>query len=144
MFNSILVVCVGNICRSPTGEQLIKHYCPHLKVYSAGIGALVGYGADENARSVALKRSISLEEHNARQITADMCRKYDLILAMERKHINEITKIAPEVRGKTMLFGHWCGGREIPDPYRKSIDAFDSVYLLLDDAAQKWAHALNR
>ena len=144
MFNSILIVCVGNICRSPTGERLMKHYCPHIQVSSAGLGALVNYPADENAIKVAAQHDLSLEGHRARKITSAMCRENDLILVMERKHINEIGKIAPVVRGKTMLFGHWCNGREIPDPYRKSIEAFESVYLLLDDAAQKWAHALNR
>jgi len=122
----------------------MKHYCPHIQVSSAGLGALVNYPADENAIKVAAQHDLSLEGHRARKITSAMCRENDLILVMERKHINEIGKIAPEVRGKTMLFGHWCNGREIPDPYRKSIEAFESVYLLLDDAAQKWAHALNR
>lgn len=144
MFNSILIVCVGNICRSPTGERLLKRYCPDVKVESAGLGALVNYPADENAIKVAEQHDLSLEGHRARKITSAMCRENDLILVMEKQHINDISNIAPEVRGKTMLFGHWCAGREIPDPYRKSIEAFESVYLLLDDAAQKWAHALNR
>ncbi|AUX95480.1 protein tyrosine phosphatase [Mixta gaviniae] len=144
MFNSILIVCVGNICRSPTGERLLKHYCPTLQVSSAGLGALVDYPADESAIKVAAQHGLSLEGHRARKLTSAMCREHDLILVMEKQHINEIGKIAPEVRGKTMLFGHWCNGREIPDPYRKSTEAFESVYLLLDDAAQKWAHALNR
>lgn len=144
MFDSILVVCVGNICRSPTGERLLQKYCPQLEIHSAGLGALVGHEADANASAIAGKRDVSLEKHSARQITAEMCRKHDLILVMEKKHINDITKLVPEVRGKTMLFGHWTGQREIPDPYRKSMEAFESVYILLDDAAQKWANALNR
>ncbi len=44
MFNNILVVCVGNICRSPTAERLLQRYHPELKVESAGLGALVGKG----------------------------------------------------------------------------------------------------
>jgi len=50
MFNKILVVCVGNICRSPTGERLLKHYQPALTVESAGLGALVGKGARRRHR----------------------------------------------------------------------------------------------
>lgn len=144
MFNSVLIVCVGNICRSPTAERLLQKYCPQLEIDSAGLGALVGHEADESAKTVAGKRDVLLENHCAKQITAEMCRSRDLILVMEKKHINDITKLAPEVRGKTMLFGHWAGQREIPDPYRKSMEAFDSVYILLDEAAQKWANALNR
>lgn len=144
MFNSILVVCVGNICRSPTGERLLQKYCPEMEISSAGLGALVGHSADANACEVAGRRALSLEGHKARQITSELCRGHDLILVMEQTQINEITRIAPEVRGKTMLFGHWSGGRDVPDPYRKSMEAFESVYLLLDDAAQKWANALNQ
>jgi protein-tyrosine phosphatase len=52
-----------------------------------------------------------------------MCREYDLILTMEKRHIHALCDIAPEMRGKVMLFGHWDNEREIPDPYRKSHEA---------------------
>ena len=61
MFNNILVVCVGNICRSPTAERLLQRYHPELKVESAGLGALVGKGADPTAISVAAEHQLSLE-----------------------------------------------------------------------------------
>ena len=142
MFNKILVVCVGNICRSPTAERLLRRYQPELTVHSAGLGALVGKPADANAVSVAQANDLSLDGHSARQLTAAMCREYDLILTMERRHIHALCDIAPEMRGKVMLFGHWDEEREIPDPYRKSRDAFEAVYSLLDRSAQKWAQAL--
>ena len=143
MFNKILVVCVGNICRSPTGERLLKHYQPALTVESAGLGALVGKGADATASSVAQDNQLSLAGHSARQITGRMCREYDLILVMEKRHIAALCEIAPEMRGKVMLFGHWDGEREIPDPYRKSREAFEAVYTLLDRSARQWAQALH-
>lgn len=59
MFNNILVVCVGNICRSPTAERLLQRYHPELKVESAGLGALVGKGADPTAISVAAEHQLS-------------------------------------------------------------------------------------
>ncbi|MGU3415475.1 low molecular weight protein-tyrosine-phosphatase Wzb [Enterobacteriaceae bacterium C23F] len=142
MFNKILVVCVGNICRSPTAERLLKHYLPSLNVESAGLGALVGKGADESATSVAAAHHISLDGHCARQLSGRMCREYDLILTMEKSHIARLCEIAPEMRGKVMLFGHWDNEREIPDPYRKSRDAFEAVYHLLDQSASQWAQAL--
>lgn len=80
MFNNILVVCVGNICRSPTAERLLQRYHPELKVESAGLGALVGKGADPTAISVAAEHQLSLEGHCARQISRSLCRNYDLIL----------------------------------------------------------------
>ncbi|MND62934.1 low molecular weight protein-tyrosine-phosphatase Wzb [Lelliottia amnigena] len=142
MFNKILVVCVGNICRSPTAERLLKNYQPNLIVESAGLGALVGKGADERAMSVAQAHNLSLDGHVARQVSGRMCRDYDLILAMEKRHIHALCELAPEMRGKVMLFGHWDGEREIPDPYRKSREAFEAVYTLLDQSAQQWAQAL--
>jgi len=142
MFNKILVVCVGNICRSPTAERLLKNYQPNLIVESAGLGALVGKGADERATNVAQEHDLSLDGHVARQVSGRMCRDYDLILAMEKRHIPALCELAPEMRGKVMLFGHWDGEREIPDPYRKSREAFEAVYTLLDQSAQQWAQAL--
>lgn len=143
MFNKILVVCVGNICRSPTAERLLKQYQPTLTVASAGLGALVGKGADAQASRVAADNQLSLDGHCARQVSARMCRDYDLILAMEKRHIHALCDIAPEMRGKVMLFGHWDNEREIPDPYRKSREAFEAVYTLLDQSARQWAQALN-
>lgn len=144
MFNSILVVCVGNICRSPTGERLLQKCMPEKKISSAGLGALVGKPADEMAQEVALSHELSLENHKGKQLTAKMCREFDLILVMEKSHIEAVCRLAPEVRGKTMLFGHWIGPREIADPYRQSREAFEFVYGLLDQSAQKWALALRR
>lgn len=68
-----------------------------------------------------------------------MARNYDLILAMESEHIAQVTAITPEVRGKTMLFGQWLEQKEIPDPYRKSQDAFEHVYGMLERASQNGA-----
>ncbi|HFK4650435.1 protein tyrosine phosphatase [Serratia marcescens] len=144
MFNSVLVVCVGNICRSPTGERLLKEKLPHKKIASAGLSALVGKPADTQAAEVARKHNLSLENHHAQQLTASLCREYDLILVMEKAHVDAVCRLAPEVRGKTMLFAHWLGQQDIPDPYRKSAEAFEFVYSLLAEGAQKWALALNR
>lgn len=143
MFDSILVVCVGNICRSPTGERLLKQLLPTKDIDSAGLGAVIGSGADSVASMVAETHGVSLEGHVAKQITRELCRKYSLILVMEKTHIEAVTRLAPEVRGKTMLFGHWLEQKDIPDPYGKSQEAFEFVYRLLADSAQKWAKALN-
>lgn len=142
MFDSILVVCVGNICRSPTGERLLKKYLPHKNIASAGVGALSGNAADPAAVSAANEHQLSLEAHCAQQLTAEMCREYDLILVMEKKHIDAVCAYSSSVRGKIMLFGHWTA-QEIADPYKKSHEAFQSVYRQLDAAAQAWANKLN-
>ncbi len=142
-FDSILVVCVGNICRSPTAERLLKQALPHKTISSAGISALAGHAADDTATAVADQNGVSLEGHVARQLTREMCQQHDLILVMEQKHIDAVTRIAPEVRGKTMLYGHWIK-RDIPDPYRQSREAFEFTYDLLADATQAWAQRLKK
>ena len=142
MFNKILVVCVGNICRSPSGEYLLKELLPNKVIASAGVGALVGKPADKLACSVATEHGISLEGHQARQLTAELCRDFDLILVMEHRHINAVTEIAPEVRGKTMLLSHWSGKQDIPDPYRQSREAFEHAYQLIEKSAAAWANKL--
>lgn len=124
MFNSILVVCTGNICRSPIGERYLRSLLPNKKIDSAGTSALVDHAADESAILVASSHGISLDGHVAKQFTSSLGRQYDLILVMEKYHIEQIGRVAPEARGKTMLFGHWLNQRDIPDPYRKSNEAF--------------------
>lgn len=150
MFNKILVVCVGNICRSPTGEYLLQQLLPNKQIASAGLASekshLVGKPADAMSREIAAANGVQLEGHQSQQLTSQLCRQYDLILVMEKGHIEAVTSIAPEARGKTMLFGHWLGGdtsqRDIPDPYRQSREAFEHAYSLIEQAAKAWVTKL--
>lgn len=142
MFSRVLVVCVGNICRSPTGKYLLRQLKPNLIIDSAGVGALVGKNADSMAFEVAKENNLDLSKHKAQQLTREMCSQYDLILVMEKKHIASVSNIAPEARGKTMLFGQWLDQKEIPDPYRQSKEAFEFTYQLLSDSANAWAKHL--
>lgn len=143
MFNKILVVCVGNICRSPIGEALLKKYVTHCQIDSAGVKALVGSQADAQAQAVAASHNIDLSKHEAKQLTQQMCQEADLILVMEAGHTNVIDGICPMSRGKVMLFGQWLGGdKDIADPYQKSDEMFALVYQKVDDAAKHWAQKL--
>jgi protein-tyrosine phosphatase len=142
MLDKMLVVCVGNICRSPLGERLLRKYLPNKDIHSAGIKALVGNTADDKVIEVACEHHLAINDHCARQLTSQLCREYDLILVMEKIHINIICELVPEVRGKVMLFGHWTS-QEIADPYKKGIESFRTTYFLLDDAAKKWASKLS-
>lgn len=143
MFKSILVVCIGNICRSPTGERLLKESLPEIKISSAGLGALVGHSADEYAAEIAGENDISLDGHIAKQLTSKLCREYDLILVMERKHIEAVCNIAPESRGKIMLLDTGLEGKIFPI-HTKSKEAFSFVFKQLNDATREWVRALNR
>lgn len=142
MFNSILIICTGNICRSPIGERYLRKMLPDKVIDSAGLDALVDSPADSNASLVAEKNGLSLERHKGRQFTASIGRRYDLILVMEKNHIEQIGKISPELRGKTMLYSYWLNKKDIPDPYRKSYEAFESVYKLIEQAGACWVEKL--
>lgn len=141
MINSILVVCVGNICRSPIGERLLQTLLPDRTIASAGIAALVGHSADPLSVEVAAEHQLDLTGHVARQLTAEMCQPYDLILVMEKRHVDGVCQIAPEARGKIMLFGHWLQ-QQIRDPYGQDKMVFEQVYSLLERSAKEWLKKL--
>ena len=142
MFNKILVVCVGNICRSPTAEFMLQAALPNKQVDSAGLHAMVDNDMDAQARAVAEKNDLVCKTHCARQLTSELGREYDLILVMERRHRDDIAARFPELMAKTMLLGKWEGDIDIPDPYRKSDEMFAQVYALIDRAVQSWAKKL--
>jgi len=121
----------------------LKQYLPDKKISSAGISALVGHHADDTASRIAGKNGISLDGHVAQRITSRMCNEYDLILVMEKQHIKSVERISPEAKGKIMLFGRWDNEVEIHDPYRKNDEFFDSVFMMLNNSAEKWAKVLS-
>lgn len=144
MFKSILVVCAGNICRSPTGEYLLKDKLADsdISVSSAGLTALVGKGAEATATSIALTNNIDMSGHKGRQLDSALIAENDLILVMEECHLSDLLAQYPQARGKTFLLGKWIGDKEIPDPYRKSQEAFEHVYQLIDQACTAWTKYL--
>ena len=142
MIRNILVVCVGNICRSPLGERILQSQLPDLRVTSAGIGALVGHAADEMASEVAASHGVSLGNHQARQFTAALGRENDLILVLEPGHKAQITRDTPQLSGKTMLLDHWAGAKGIADPYQKSKEFHEAVFQQIEAAASGWAQRL--
>lgn len=146
MFDRILVVCVGNICRSPVGERLLARELASstrpVQIGSAGIAALEGQGADELASEVAQAHGLSLEGHVARQFTPELARDQDLILVMEPGHRAEILKQNPQLAGRIMLFDRWTGDRGIVDPYRRSREMHEVVFSRISEAAKAWATRL--
>lgn len=142
MFSSVLVVCVGNICRSPVGERILAAACPNLRVESAGIAALVGRSVDEYSAEIATENGINIEGHIARQFSSSIAKDFDLILALEKGHTKVIAQQAPEAAGKTMLFGQWVDQQDIADPYCKSREFHLAVFEQLREASDCWATKL--
>ncbi|NOQ68491.1 MAG: low molecular weight phosphotyrosine protein phosphatase [Gammaproteobacteria bacterium] len=145
MFNNILIVCVGNICRSPMAEYLlqqkIKKQGLDTCVSSAGLGALVGQGADEYAIEVMTEHGVAGVAHRARQLNNEMVKQNELILVMEHWQQKEIESLYPYARGRVHLLGKW-GETEISDPYRKPKEAFVHAYEKINNACDEWCDKL--
>ncbi|MDN3223763.1 low molecular weight protein-tyrosine-phosphatase [Pseudomonas nunensis] len=144
MFRKILVVCVGNICRSPTAELLLRNALASstIAVTSAGLSARVGEAMEPAARQVLEAHGHCAEGFKARQITPDIVNESDLILVMEKQHVTQVLKIASHARGKVFLLGKWQSEREIQDPYRQGRAAFIHAHALIEDAVCSWAQRL--
>lgn len=142
--NRILVVCIGNICRSPVGERVLRKGLPEMDVSSAGLGAVVGHGADEKTAQAAEAAGVSVEGHVARQFTGELGRQADLILVMEAEHRRVLADTHPELSGKVMLFDHWIGGTGIPDPHGKPLTAHEAAVERIVRAAEGWIGKLGR
>ena len=143
MYHNILIVCLGNICRSPTAERIMQTKLPGHRISSAGIKALAGKDADFQAIKTALKHGVIVAGHTARQLTAQMCEQADLILVMEPCQIDMVADIHPPARSKTMLFAQWLPKKTVPDPYKQSSEMFEAVFEQLNAAADTWKTKLN-
>jgi protein-tyrosine phosphatase len=91
-FKNILVVCVGNICRSPMAEYFLKTNCPNQHIESAGLSAMVGHHADEKAIHCMDQFHIDMRPHIAKQINASLIKQADLILVMSTNQAQHIDK----------------------------------------------------
>lgn len=141
-FNNILVVCVGNICRSPMAEALLKQRYPHKNIDSAGVGALVGHSADNAALEIMAKQEIDITNHVAKQIDESLAKKADLIFTMSDSQTKWIEERWPFCRGKTFKLGHWQD-KDIADPYKHEMSAFETAYQDIVISLEQWADKIS-
>lgn len=140
MFKRVLMVCIGNICRSPTAEYLLRHKLadPAIQVESAGLGALIGKPADPIAQEILAEQGVDMSRHRARQVNRAILNGFDLVLTMEERHLEAMHSMAPEIRGRAFLIGKWQDNVEIPDPYRQQRPAFEHAYNLIGQSLDTW------
>ncbi|EGQ8298118.1 low molecular weight phosphotyrosine protein phosphatase [Vibrio parahaemolyticus] len=139
----ILVVCMGNICRSPTGEAVLRAKAEELGVDvdidSAGtIGYHTGNTPDSRAMAAGKQRGYSFKGMGARQVSVQDFEDFDLVLAADKANLADLLDICPaEHRHKVSLFLSHSNSSydEIPDPYYGGDDGFELVLDLIEEAS---------
>jgi protein-tyrosine phosphatase len=140
MFHKIIVVCAGNICRSPIAEALLKERLAgtEIKICSAGVVALVNHPADPFAQQVAQEHGYDISAHRAQQATQALLTSMDLILTLDNSHSEWIRLRFPQLLGRTHKLGRWLNNADIADPYRKPKEAFEQAFNEINRSTEEW------
>ena len=151
---SVLFVCMGIICRSPTAEGVFRYHAEQagmleqLDIDSAGTHAYhTGEPADRRARAAAERRGMSLDGINARRVVSEDFERFDYIVAMDEDNLARLHDESPEEhRSKLCLFLEFGGGdeREVPDPYYGGAAGFERVLDLVEEASRGLLETLSR
>ena len=143
----LLFVCTGNICRSPTAEGIARHFiqaaglADSIEVDSAGTnGYHAGEAPDPRTRKVAQSRGYDLSGLRARKLEVLDFQRFDLILAMDRGHLEIMQRLCPEVyQPRLRLFMEYARDSEfdeVPDPYYGGPRGFEAVLDMCEDGVQ--------
>ncbi len=151
---SVLFVCMGNICRSPTAEGVFRHHVTQaglsetIVVDSAGTHAYhVGSPPDRRAHAAAERRGISLLDIRARRVSDQDFERFDYIIAMDEDNVAHLKDESPtEYHSKVRLFLEFSssGQREVPDPYYGGAAGFERVLDLVEDASRGLLETLSK
>jgi len=151
----VLFVCLGNICRSPTAEAVLRHLVSteapgvEVAIASAGLGDWhVGEPPDRRTQAAALRRGFDMSRQRARHFADEDFARFDLILAMDRENLEELRRRAPpEARRRVRLFLEFAaeaGTDEVPDPYYGGQSGFERVLDLAESGARGLLDFLRR
>ena len=143
----VLLVCMGNICRSPTAEGVLRQYIKinnlgdKVEVDSAGThGYHVGEAPDSRTQRAAAARGYNLTQFRARKVARQDLDYFDLILAMDKSNLDNLQRMAtPEQLERIKLFMEFAKNfddEEVPDPYYGLGHGFDLVLDMVEDGAQ--------
>ena len=151
---SVLFVCMGNICRSPTAEGVFRHFvneaglADRIKADSAGTHAYhIGEPPDRRAAAAAERRGISLAGIQARRVSESDFEGFDYVIAMDEDNERRLLEQAPdEHREKVRLFLSFAAvdEAEVPDPYYGGAAGFERVLDLVEEASRGLLETLSR
>lgn len=141
-FENILIVCVGNICRSPMAAAMMTTQYPMKHIDSAGVSALVGYSADPLAIEVMAEYGIDINDHIAKQINKALVRKAELILTMTVSQTKWIEEQWPHCRGRVFRIGYWIN-KDIEDPYGKDKRLFEVARDDIKNSLEHWVYNIS-
>ncbi len=140
---SILFVCLGNICRSPTGDGVMQHLVEErglesqVEIDSAGtIGYHTGHAADDRMQAAARKRGYDLQSRS-RKITPRDLETFDLVIAMDRENYQDIQHVHESPTATVKLLSDWLGDEwpsDVPDPYYGGAEGFEYVLDMIEAA----------
>ena len=140
----ILCVCLGNICRSPSAEAVLRKLVPHAQIDSAGTGGWhIGDAPYGPAAQAAQARGYDMAHMQARQVQVEDFERFDLILAMDRQNLSDLAAMAPaDHRAELALYLGLLSDapKDVPDPYYTR--DFDAALDLIERGAQAWADML--
>ena len=143
----VLLVCMGNICRSPTAEGVLRHFIKinnlgdKVEVDSAGThGYHVGEAPDSRTQRAASARGYNLSQLRARKVARQDLDYFDLVLAMDKNNLDNLQRLArPDQMQKIKLFMDYAKNfedDEVPDPYYGLGHGFDLVLDMVEDASR--------
>lgn len=142
-FEKILVVCIGNICRSPMAAAILKNSYPEKHIESAGLSALVGHSADAKAVELTATYNLDIDSHIAKQIDEELVNHADLILTMSTSQTKWIETRWPHCRGKTFRIGHWLD-KDIADPYQQHKVIFETSRQDIVNSLEQWTDKISK
>lgn len=141
MFRSILFVCIGNLCRSPTAEGIFKKMCEEhgirVRVSSAGTDANPSLRVPEEAIRAARIYGADISNHTPRQLDGDLASQYEAIIAMSREIAKRVEEIVSHETIMTLGDFARMGDWDIPDPWKKSFEDYLRSARMINIALEK-------